>query len=102
MLKVETMEDVAEVRRWLSENVRQGNGLARRLLRALDRAAPGTEIATAKLVVATIYGIDARSDELSAAWYEAAGRPYGDSEEGRRRWAAEQAEAERRRRSRLN
>ena len=47
MMRVETMEDVAAVRRWLSDNVRQGNALARRLLRVLDRAEPGTEIATA-------------------------------------------------------
>ncbi|HET7035756.1 MAG TPA: hypothetical protein VFI42_08770 [Thermomicrobiaceae bacterium] len=101
-MKVETMEDVAAVRRWLSDNVREGNGLARRFLRVLDRAAPGTEIATARLVVATIFGIDAQSDDLLQRWYAAAGAPYGDSDEGRRRWASEQAAAERSRRDRLN
>ena len=101
-MKVETMEDVAAVRRWLSDNVREGNGLARRLLRALDRAAPGTEVWTARLIVSTIFNIDARSDDMLAQMYARAGCPYGDTEEGRRRWAAEQADAERARRSQLN
>ncbi len=101
-MRIETLEDVAEVRRWLSEHVVQGNALARRCLRILDAASPGTEIATARMVVDLIFRINAQSDTLLRRWYEAAGAPYGDSEEGLARWDAEQRERERQRRGLLN
>lgn len=100
--EIETRDDVEDVRRWLSAQVRQGNALARRLLRALDNAAPSAEVATARLVVATVFKVVAEAEETLRARYRAAGEPYGDSDEGLRRWDAEQQEAERQRRSLLN
>jgi hypothetical protein len=100
--RVETMEDVAQVRRWLADQVREGNGLARRFLRVLDRAAPGEEIATARVVVRVIFQVAGQADTLLRARYEAIGSPYGESDEGLARWVAERQEAERQRRTRLN
>ena len=100
--EIETLDDVEEVRRWLSVQVRQGNALARRLLRALDNAAPGAEIATARLVVATVFRVPSEAETTLRQRYRAAGEPYGGDDDGLRRWDAEQQEAERRRRSRLN
>ncbi|HUZ00487.1 MAG TPA: hypothetical protein VMU89_09050 [Thermomicrobiaceae bacterium] len=100
--EIETLDDVEDVRRWLSAQVRQGNALARRLLRALDNVAPGAEIATARLVVATVFKVAAEAETTLRERYRAAGEPYGADDEGLRRWDAEQQEAERRRRSQLN
>lgn len=101
-MAIETMEDVAVVRTWLSTQVRQGNGLARRCLRVLDQAAPGTEIATARLVVKAIFRVAEKADTLLWERYHLAGTPYGESEEGLARWVAEQQELERLRRAQLN
>lgn len=100
--KIETLEDVAQVRRWLSSQVREGNGLARRFLRVLDRAAPGEEIATARVVVRTIFQVADQADTLLRGRYQALGSPYGETEEGLQRWVAERQENERVRRDRLN
>lgn len=99
---IETPEDVAVVRRWLSEQVRQGNGLARRCLRVLDQATPGTEVATARLIVRAIFRVASQADSLLWDRYRAAGAPYGDSDVGLLRWVSEQQAHERERRSRLN
>lgn len=99
---IETPEDVAVVRRWLSEQVRQGNNLARRCLRVLDQAAPEAEIATVRLIVQAIFRVAAQADALLRDRYYAAGAPYGDSEDGLHRWVTEQQTLERERRSRLN
>lgn len=99
---IETLDDVAEVRRWLSDHVREGNALARRCLRVLDRAASGTEIATARAIVAVIFRTASQADTLLWQWYRDAGYPYGETEEGLARWHREQQEREREQRSRLN
>lgn len=99
---IDSLADVAEVRRWLEENVLRGNGLARRFLRVLDRAAPGTEIATARLVVKMIFRVASQADALLREQYRKAGRPYGDTDAGLERWTAEQQGQELERRIRLN
>ena len=82
--------------------IREGNGLARRFLRVLDRAAPGEEIATARVVVRTIFHVADQADTLLRGRYQALGSPYGETEEGLQRWVAERQENERMRRDRLN
>jgi hypothetical protein len=100
--KIETLEDVAYVRRWLSDQVREGNGLARRFLRVLDRAAPHEQIVTARVIVRAIFQVADQADSLLRGRYQALGSPYGETEEGLQRWVAERQEGERERRARLN